>query len=733
MPAPVLSRSAQGLERVDGFGAATALETVQLSRNALVQLPDLGRCTRLRRLEVSFNRLRTLEWRAEPGGEGGVRGLGTLPALEWVDVGHNYLASVEPLRACASLSTLWCHGNRLSDGASFRSVAASCLSLRAIVCHSNDMVGSAEDEVRRFRALLLQDVPSLTRLCVLDVGASLAPPPAPAASAGASGSGLRGALALSLSRRPARDGARAAPTAAGAPAPTVAGLVFGVERVDARAVDDAVHWLRTAAPPAPPVVAPRALARPVRRAAPAVEDAPPAAVAAAASASAVAAVAAAGGEPEASSWEDRVRAQRRRIRDARPRVPSRVVVPSASDEVRHSSPRSRMPEPAAAPPLPASPASASASLAASASPPTISEHAGEAGGAAGEEVSAADAAAAAEAASHAAQTALLAARALLQRPASPVQSPPPRQALGSARRGRPAAAAAGAPEDPMLARASARPATPPEPSRPAAGDTVSEDVARARSLIRIALGALAPEAGPLLALASAPAPAAAAKAQRAARAASRRAADDDKSARVVERARALGVLDRPRPPAAEREEHYAASAAGRVAVRVRAADGSAVAHWPEGSIAVMLDVDVEATRALQAARGPGHRLFRLSATTRAGQRVADFDAFGAGFVSDPRGALLLRIAHDGTVAEYSAHGRVAHTWLPGQPDPGQPDPGGAGAEGGGEGGGAGGAGGDAGVVRSFAVDPTLTVSVHLPARRVSIAFRCDHKAAEFTQ
>ena len=104
-----------------------------------------------------------------------------------------------------------------------------------------------------------------------------------------------------------------------------------------------------------------------------------------------------------------------------------------------------------------------------------------------------------------------------------------------------------------------------------------------------------------------------------------------------------------------------------MALEVRS-DGSATAKWPDGKLAVSVDVDDGTT----AAAGAGATLYRVMATARESRGRAPsvtFDAMGAGSVHTLSGTAVLSAMEDGSgymadprtgafVRQWDAHGNV---------------------------------------------------------------------------
>jgi hypothetical protein len=128
-------------------------------------------------------------------------------------------------------------------------------------------------------------------------------------------------------------------------------------------------------------------------------------------------------------------------------------------------------------------------------------------------------------------------------------------------------------------------------------------------------------------------------------------------------------------------------------------------------MAVMVDVDVAATRSLHAAsreqRDQGARLYRVTATTRSGAFCINFDALGVGSVTDPSGVTMLRSSADGSVVQMDK-GVVVRHWSKDEAD----------------------ASDETITVR---VDDNLQAAFILASRRVSVTLDCDGVHHTFVQ
>ena len=113
-----------------------------------------------------------------------------------------------------------------------------------------------------------------------------------------------------------------------------------------------------------------------------------------------------------------------------------------------------------------------------------------------------------------------------------------------------------------------------------------------------------------------------------------------------------------------------------VAVEVRG-DGSATAKWPNGSLAVAIDVDTTTSTALQACQtsgtipvcepGQGHlRAYtaRVVSQERGGSVVVDFNGSGVGSVTNANGKLLLLVNSDGGGMTCDDSGACVAQWTP---------------------------------------------------------------------
>ena len=105
-------------------------------------------------------------------------------------------------------------------------------------------------------------------------------------------------------------------------------------------------------------------------------------------------------------------------------------------------------------------------------------------------------------------------------------------------------------------------------------------------------------------------------------------------------------------------------AVGREAVRVWN-DGSAMAKWPTGTMAVSVNVDDHATEMLRRSGDGSGTMYRIMASLREAGKdhvVVYFDPYGEGSVTTPRGVVRLACSADGSGHEADEKGHKILEW-----------------------------------------------------------------------